>query len=134
MIATGAAFLSVSWIAVPFLLAIFGLPALWAGGMAAGVFATIAGGALLLPSLFNLVLIGGGLWVGATVAQRLFYGGGTGEPTVGPNGTIDVEADTVEDWRDEVSKEQREREAELREFDDLLRRRDEFKKGGGPRY
>ena len=184
MIATGAAFLSVSWIAVPFLLAIFGLPALWAGGMAAGaravcggwcgvcvggwggvgwgggvwvwvwvgvggggsrevdgrrlgntpadggscgapgpgsgglagaalhqqqkwcrrggrrchpclprahpcppcrscratpprpagVFATIAGGALLLPSLFNLVLIGGGLWVGATVAQRLFYG------------------------------------------------------------
>ena len=57
----------------------------------AGVFATAAAGALLLPSLFQLVLIGGGLWLGATAAQALlgFGGGGGGADqgfTVGPNG------------------------------------------------
>ncbi len=29
-------------------------------------------------------------------------------------------------------REQRRRDAELREFDDLLKRREEFKRGGGP--
>lgn len=71
------------------------------------MFATIAGGALLLPSLIQLVLVGGGLWLGASVAQQLFGGGGgEGGPRVSPDGTIDVEAETVDDrdWRDEVLK------------------------------
>ncbi len=164
-IAAAAAFFSVSSVFLPVLVAVFGFPALMAGGMAAGahgwwgrgrgpwqslpgsrlqlcihpepalaaslrspagqvpacthlpqhpparhpagVFATIAGGALLLPSLIQLVLVGGGLWLGASVAQRLFFaggGGGEGGVNIGPNGTIDVEAETVDDrdWRDEV--------------------------------
>lgn len=72
------------------------------------MFATIAGGALLLPSLIQLVLVGGGLWLGATLAQQLFYGGGSGSgsgPVVGPDGTIDVEARTLDDdWREEMFK------------------------------
>lgn len=132
-IAAAAAFFSVSSVFLPLLVALFGMPALMAGGMAAGVFATIAGGALLLPSLIQLVLVGGGLWLGASVAQQLFGGGGgEGGPRVSPDGTIDVEAETVDDrdWRDEVLKERREREAELREFDDLLKKREDFKNRG----
>ncbi|KAL4438511.1 hypothetical protein ABPG77_000159 [Micractinium sp. CCAP 211/92] len=134
-IAAAAAFFSVSSVFLPVLVAVFGFPALMAGGMAAGVFATIAGGALLLPSLIQLVLVGGGLWLGASVAQRLFFaggGGGEGGVNIGPNGTIDVEAETVDDrdWRDEVFRERKEREAELREFDDLLKRREDFKNRG----
>ncbi|KAL4424122.1 hypothetical protein ABPG75_001423 [Micractinium tetrahymenae] len=136
-IAAAAAFFSVSSVFVPVLVALFGMPALMAGGMAAGVFATIAGGALLLPSLIQLVLVGGGLWLGASVAQQLFFGGGgggggQGGTRVGPNGTIDVEAETVDDsdWRDEVFRERKERETELREFDDLLKRREDFKNRG----
>lgn len=127
-IAAAATFFSVSSVFLPILVAMFGLPALMAGGMAAGVF-----GVLLLPSLIQLVLVGGGLWLGASVAQRFFGGGGDiGGVRVGPNGTIDVEAETVDerDWRDEVFRERKESEAELREFDELLRRREDFKNRG----
>jgi hypothetical protein len=70
----------------------------------AGVFATAAAGALLLPALIQLVLVGGGLWLGASVAQRLFYRGGAGAgSSISPDGTIDVEARTVDDdWREEM--------------------------------
>lgn len=73
------------------------------------MFATAAAGALLLPSLLQLALVGGGLWLGATAAQALLgYGqGGQGDDgfTVGPNGTIDVEARSVDDdWRSEMFK------------------------------
>lgn len=68
------------------------------------MFATAAAGALLLPALIQLVLVGGGLWLGASVAQRLFYRGdaGTGGG-ISPDGTIDVEARTVDDdWKEEM--------------------------------
>ena len=66
----------------------------------AGVFATAAAGAFLLPSLFQLALIGGGLWLGASVAQAYFGGGGG---SVDPDSTIDVEAHSVDDdWRSEM--------------------------------
>ena len=71
------------------------------------MFATAAAGALILPSLIQLVLIGGGLWLGAVLAQQVFYGGGSGGPTdtIDPNSTIDVEARTIDDdWRDEMFK------------------------------
>ena len=120
MIAAGAAALSLSWVVVPLAVAVFGMPALMAGGLAAGripqlpasvcvcgvcvcvwrahlsptlaknsrqpsiappplshhvhpaciagVFATAAAGALLLP-LIQLVLVGGGLWLGASLGS-----------------------------------------------------------------
>ena len=110
-IAAAAATLSVSSVVVLPLVALFGMPALMAGGMAAGVFATAAAGALLLPGLVQLVLVGGGLWLGAAAAQRLFYSDGGEDATGGPggygiddDGTINVEARSVDDadWRDEV--------------------------------
>lgn len=67
----------------------------------AGVFATAAAGAFLLPSLLQLALIGGGLWLGATIAQAYFGGGGDG--AIDPDSTIDVEAHSVDDdWRNEM--------------------------------
>lgn len=64
------------------------------------MFATAAAGAFLLPSLLQLALIGGGLWLGATVAQTYFGGGGG---TIDPDSTIDVEAYSVDDdWRNEM--------------------------------
>lgn len=157
VIAGAAAFFSLSTVFLPALAAVFGVPALMAGGMAAGargvvwvggwcscgaagnascgqrrlgrwahpltppcppaalaragVFATAAAGALLLPSLLQLVLVGGGLWLGATAAQQLLGGGQGGQEggegfTVGRDGTIDVEASTVDDsdWRNEMFK------------------------------
>lgn len=69
----------------------------------AGVFATAAAGALLLPSLLQLALIGGGLWLGATVSQAYFGGGGGS--SIDPDSTIDVEAESVDDdWRNEMFK------------------------------
>ncbi|PRW61587.1 heterogeneous nuclear ribonucleo F isoform A [Chlorella sorokiniana] len=116
-LAFGAAALSMSWVFIPLLAAVFGMPALMAGGMAAGVFATAAAGAFLLPTLVQLALIGGGLWLGATVVQAYFGGGGG---TIDPDSTIDVEAHSVDDdWRNEMFREKREREQELRDFDDL---------------
>lgn len=78
--------------------------------LCAGVFGLLgaaAVGTLLIPSLVQLTLIGGGLWLGATVAQRLFAGGAgaDGGSGIDPDGTIDVEATTIDrDWRDEVFK------------------------------
>ena len=126
MIAAGAAALSLSWMVVPLLVGVCG-----AGGVAAGVFATAAAGAILLPSLVQLVFVGGGLWLGASLAQQLFYGGTAGSRS-DPDGTIDVEARTVDDWREEIFQERRDAEAELSEFDDLLRRREQFKRRGPP--
>lgn len=71
-----------------------------------GLLGAAAVGTLLIPSLVQLTLIGGGLWLGATVAQRFFAGGAaSGGGGIDPDGTIDVEATTVDrDWRDEVFK------------------------------
>lgn len=67
------------------------------------MFATAAAGAFLLPSLLQLALIGGGLWLGATVAQAYFGSGGGS--TIDPDSTIDVEAYSVDDdWRNEMFK------------------------------
>lgn len=70
----------------------------------AGVFATAAAGAFLLPSLLQLALIGGGLWLGATVAQA-YFSGGSSDSSIDPDSTIDVEAYSVDDdWRNEMFK------------------------------
>lgn len=96
------------------------------------MFATAAAGALLLPGLIQLgltvVMVGGGLWLGSVAAERLFGvpAGGDGGSVDARDATIDVEADTVDDeWRQALQR-------DLREFDDLLRRRDEFKRRGPP--
>lgn len=67
----------------------------------AGVFATAITGALIVPSLISLALLGGGLWLGSRLAQRLFGGGSS---DISPDGTIDVEARTVDEWKEEDTK------------------------------
>jgi hypothetical protein len=71
------------------------VPAAPAAVATAGLFL----GALVLGNLAKLMVIGGGLWLGATVAQRYFLGGGRGGDgaEVDPDGTIDVEAETLDD-------------------------------------
>ncbi|GAB4813477.1 hypothetical protein N2152v2_000523 [Parachlorella kessleri] len=131
---------ALSWMFLPLL--VFGGAGLLVGGsILSGVFAVSAGGFLLF-NLVKLGVLGGALFLGAKFAQTVFnfdapWGGsssGQDRERRRPTGssTIDVDADPVDDWKDEALREQRRRDAELREFDDLLKRREEFKRGGGP--
>jgi hypothetical protein len=126
-IAAGTVALSFAWVLIPAFVLLFGWPVLIGGGVLAGV--TLAG------SLLQLGIVGAGLYLGASIARSLLFpaaGGGSNTSGVGPNGTIDVEFESVDDaaWKEEEA-EARRREAELREFDELMRRREKFTKGGG---
>lgn len=123
--AVGAA-LSLSWVLIPFIIPFIGVPLLIGGGIFAGLFA--------IPALIQLAVIAGGLGLGAWVARTLLFdnvgqGFAAGPPPANKS-TIDVEAETVEDWVSDIEKESRRREQELREFDEILRRRDKFRNGG----
>ena len=127
--AAAAAF-SVSWLLIPGLVAVFGIPLLVGGGLAAGLFA----GAVLIPAALQLAIIAGGLWLGTSMFRRYVAVGSqdfdAGSSGSGDGSTIDVEAMTLESIELEMEAEARQREQELREFDDLLRRRERFQRGG----
>jgi hypothetical protein len=128
--ATVAAF-SLSWIFIPVILSFMGLPLLFGGGIATSLFAGAAG-ALLFPTLLNIGLITAAVYLGVNVARSFFWAedDGAGDEDIDYNGTIDVEAETFDDsLKREMEMEARRREQELREFDELLRRRERFQRG-----
>eukprot|EP00887_Chlorella_sp_A99_P006883 scaffold2.g6883.t1 len=113
--------LGLGFTVIPFLVGLFGLPALLFGGAALGVFAG--------TGIVQLALIGTGLYFGSQFARLLFAGDAEGERELDPNDTIDVEwSEAGDDWKEQVfrDKERERAEKELRDFDDLLRQRDEF--------
>lgn len=130
--ATVAAF-SLSWIFIPVILSFMGLPLLFGGGIATSLFAGAAG-VLLFPTLLNIGLITAAVYLGVNVA-RSFLGAennGPGDGEIDYDGTIDIEAETFHDSIErEMETEAKRREQELREFDELLRRRERFQRGGG---
>lgn len=110
--------LSLTWALAPLFIGLFGLPLLIFGGFFAGLF--------VVPSLIRLALLGGALWVGSRLARTLLFGPGPPEEEAF-GGTIDTEATTIEDWKEEINTENRQREEELQEFDEMLRRREHFR-------
>jgi len=124
---------SLSWIFIPVILSFMGLPLLFGGGIATSLFAGAAG-ALLFPTLLNIGLISAAVYLGINVA-RSFWGAendGASDEEIEYNGTIDVEAETFNDSIErEMEMEAKRREQELKEFDELLRRRERFQRGSG---
>ena len=125
-----AAAFSLFWLFLPIIMAFAGLPLLFGGGLFAAM-AAGAAGTLLFSTFLRVGLILGALWLGVSVARTLL--GSSPSPDSSSSGSsdtvIDVDASTVE--CDDMEEERRQREQELRAFDDLLRRRERLKKGGG---
>jgi hypothetical protein len=115
--ALGAA-LSVSWVLIPLLVPLVGVPLLIGGGVLAGLFA--------IPALIQLGVIAAGLGVGAWVARTLVFGNGEVEQAASDT-IVDVEVETVENWVSDLDKDAKQREKELREFDEMLKQRDRFR-------
>lgn len=116
--------LSLSWVFIPGFLFFIGLPALVYGGITAGLFAGAAS-LLLMPTL----LMAGGLWLGVRLAKNLFFvEEGEEQPSYG---TVDIDAETVAKFDEEMREAEGRRAQELREFDEMLRRRERLKREGG---
>jgi hypothetical protein len=129
-IAATITFFSLSWIFIPVILSFMGLPLLFGGGVATSLFAGAAG-VLLFPTLLNIGLITAALYLGVKVARSMWYvGGDDGSEDDNSNGTIDIEAETFDAMEREMEMEAKKREQELREFDELLKRRERFQRGG----
>ena len=131
-VAAVAAFFSLSWIFIPVILSFMGLPLLFGGGLATSIFAGAAG-VFLFPALLQIGLITASLYLGTKVAQAMLSNdtGRMRSDDAGIDGTIDVEADTFDSIEYEMEMEAKKREQELKAFDDLLRRREKFQRGGG---
>jgi hypothetical protein len=127
-VATAATVLSISWLLVLPLVGFVGIPLIFASGLLTK---------LVASTLVVAAMLGAGLLLGASIAGRLTFGGGgrgSSGASAGPSeasSVIDVEADEVEAWRVEEAADAARRADELRAFDELLRRRDRFKQGGG---
>jgi hypothetical protein len=131
-IASTVAFFSLSWIFIPVILSFMGLPLLLGGGLATSLFAGAAG-VLLFPTLLNIGLITAAAYLGISVARSYFYPDDNVESDVEYTGTIDVEAETLDlddTLEREMEMEAKRREQELKEFDELLKRREKFQRGG----
>ena len=127
-IAALAATLSLSWILVPLIVGMFGIPFLMGTAMIfTGAFAS-----MMLPSLFATVaLLGGGLYLGSKIAQYIFFAPEQRLEDAdvqirriqGLNASVDSSEDEsgFDPWV--------EAENELREFDSLLERREKFRRG-----
>lgn len=106
---------------LPVAAAFLTLPLLIGGALFTGLFASV----FLARLVLQLAVAAAILYVGARLAGFAF-------PKViddsvdARNATIDVEAETVDAWTEESKK----AEEELRDFDELLRRREQFKQGG----
>jgi hypothetical protein len=123
-IAACAAVLSISWIFVPFLAAIFGIPLLIGGGIASGIFWGAASMAILPVAMLQLGFIASAFWIGLSLTKMLWFSQGKPEAR-SDQGFIEVEsAEVVDDDDNEYVLHQR----ELQEFDELLRRRQNFQR------
>jgi hypothetical protein len=130
-IASVVAAFSLSWIFIPVILSFMGLPLLFGGGIATSLFAGAAG-VLLFPTLLNIGLITAAVFLGLNVARSFFYSNEDDFENNNSNGTIDIEVETVDDTLErDMDMEAERMEQELREFDELLKRRERFQRGGG---
>lgn len=127
---------SLSWLLVPVLLMFGGLPLLFGGGMVASAFAGLTG-VLLFPALIQFGLVATALWLGASVARSLWFPvaeEGYDDGIDARDAVVDVSASTLDDLDREMEAEAARRAGELREFDELLRRRERFQRGGDGPY
>lgn len=100
VLATGVAVLSLSWMMLPFLFGLVFLPFFFLGPL--GIVGAAAG-AIAIPLIAQLGMLAAALWAGGSVARYFFsQDGNSSGGTTNPDGTIDVEADTVEDWSREA--------------------------------
>jgi len=109
---------SLSWLFIPGFILLFGVPM--------GIFAGAAS-MLFLPTLLQLGLIAGAVWFGSSLARSLWSV--PVEEYVDSDATIDVDAMSFESMEYELEEETRRRERELKEFDDLLKKRERFQRG-----
>lgn len=123
-IAACAAVLSISWIFVPFLAAIFGIPLLIGGGIASGIFWGAASMAILPVAMLQLGFIASAFWIGLSLTKMLWFSQGKQEAD-SDQGFIEVESsEVVDDDDNEYVLHQK----ELQEFDELLKRRQNFQR------
>jgi hypothetical protein len=124
--AAAAAF-SLSWVFVPLFLSVVGIPLL----IGSGWLVTGAATMLLFPVLVQASFVAGGIWLGSLVAKNLFkmnevYADDAFDEDIIEGRTIDIDGESVESasaWSEQA-------ERELREFDELLRQRERFRRGG----
>lgn len=133
-VAAVVAAFSLSWLLVPILLGFMGIPLLFGGGLISSMFAGAAG-VLLFPAFLQIGLIAAAVWVGTSIAREMFFApevdsdeGYSGNVDA-RNAVVDVDAKTIDDLEQEMEEERRRREQELRDFDDLLKRRERFQRG-----
>jgi hypothetical protein len=109
-IATTALAFSLSWLVVPGMLLFLGVPFL----MGATGFVATTASFFLVPVMVQALVLGATVWFG-TIVAKMFLSSSEDGPKMGPNGTIDVEAETVTDWKEDLNEESRRREEELRQ-------------------
>ena len=126
-ISAAVAAFSLSWLLVPAILGVFGIPVLLGGAMLfTGAFT-----AMVLPSIIaTALLLGGGLFLGSRIARFLFFDEKNREieelkrynQSLWDESTLELDSSTVDYFL--------EAEKELKEFDELLQRRDSFRRSG----
>ena len=100
VLATSVAVISLSWMMIPFFLGLVVLPFFFLGPL--GILGAAAG-AVAIPLIAQLGVLAAALYAGRSVARYFFsQGGDSGGGSNAGDGTIDVEADTVEDWSREA--------------------------------
>lgn len=124
-IAACAAVFSISWIFVPFLAAIFGVPLLIGGGIASGLFWGAASMAILPIVMLQLGFIASAFWIGLSVTKMLWFSQQKPKADVDKD-IIEVESSNVMDAEDDTEYDLHQRE--LQEFDELLQRRQNFQR------
>lgn len=117
-LAAVAAVFSLSWvIALPFLM-VFGIPVLLGSGILSGLYI----GAMSIAALLQFAFLAAFGYIGVQVFKYFFFPEAESDTSI-DGGTIDVEPI----FEDDLEEERRRREEELREFDELLKRRDRFR-------
>ena len=123
---------SLSWLFVPLILSFMGIPLLLGGGLVSSLFAGAAG-VILFPAFLQIGLLVATMWLGANIARRMFfpeedvYENYPGNVDA-RNAVVDVDSSTVDEIEREMEAEAKRREQELRDFDDLLKRRGKFQR------